>query len=92
MRTTCPQLGDRALSTNIARARSTIRLGHGVHGLPLMGGGDWNDGMNRVGHEGQRRKRMAGLVSSRHCDSSCPSRWLAMMAIAPGTGAGTSSA
>ncbi|MEO6072940.1 MAG: glucoamylase family protein [Burkholderiales bacterium] len=24
----------------------------GVHGLPLMGGGDWNDGMNRVGHEG----------------------------------------
>ncbi len=21
----------------------------GVHGLPLMGGGDWNDGMNRVG-------------------------------------------
>ena len=25
----------------------------GVHGLPLMGSGDWNDGMNRVGHEGQ---------------------------------------
>jgi cyclic beta-1,2-glucan synthetase len=25
----------------------------GVHGLPLMGGGDWNDGMNRVGHEGK---------------------------------------
>jgi cyclic beta-1,2-glucan synthetase len=25
----------------------------GVHGLPLMGGGDWNDGMNRVGHKGQ---------------------------------------
>ncbi len=25
----------------------------GVHGLPLMGGGDWNDGMNRVGHEGR---------------------------------------
>ena len=24
----------------------------GVHGLPLMGTGDWNDGMNRVGHEG----------------------------------------
>jgi cyclic beta-1,2-glucan synthetase len=24
----------------------------GPHGLPLMGGGDWNDGMNRVGHEG----------------------------------------
>ncbi|WP_353154834.1 glucoamylase family protein [Herminiimonas fonticola] len=25
----------------------------GRHGLPLMGGGDWNDGMNRVGHEGK---------------------------------------
>ena len=23
------------------------------HGLPLMGTGDWNDGMNRVGHEGK---------------------------------------
>jgi cyclic beta-1,2-glucan synthetase len=26
---------------------------HGVHGLPLIGGGDWNDGMNRVGIEGR---------------------------------------
>lgn len=25
----------------------------GVHGLPLMGSGDWNDGMNRVGAGGQ---------------------------------------
>lgn len=25
----------------------------GMHGLPLMGGGDWNDGMNRVGIGGQ---------------------------------------
>lgn len=25
----------------------------GPNGLPLMGGGDWNDGMNRVGIEGQ---------------------------------------
>ena len=25
----------------------------GVHGLPLMGSGDWNDGMNRVGHDGR---------------------------------------
>lgn len=25
----------------------------GDHGLPLMGSGDWNDGMNRVGHEGR---------------------------------------
>jgi cyclic beta-1,2-glucan synthetase len=25
----------------------------GEHGLPLMGSGDWNDGMNRVGHLGK---------------------------------------
>ena len=25
----------------------------GIHGLPLIGGGDWNDGMNRVGIEGR---------------------------------------
>jgi cellobiose phosphorylase len=25
----------------------------GAHGLPLMGGGDWNDGMNRVGSQGR---------------------------------------
>jgi len=28
-------------------------LRFGPHGLPLMGTGDWNDGMNRVGHHGQ---------------------------------------
>ena len=28
-------------------------LRFGPHGLPLMGSGDWNDGMNRVGHQGR---------------------------------------
>ena len=28
-------------------------LGLGQHGLPLMGSGDWNDGMNRVGNQGK---------------------------------------
>ncbi len=28
-------------------------LAVGAHGLPLMGTGDWNDGMNRVGREGR---------------------------------------
>ncbi len=28
-------------------------LRFGAHGLPLMGCGDWNDGMNMVGHEGK---------------------------------------
>ncbi len=31
------------------RAIRHVRLGD--HGLPLMGGGDWNDGMNRVGEQ-----------------------------------------
>jgi cyclic beta-1,2-glucan synthetase len=30
-----------------------IRLAGGRHGLPLMGSGDWNDGMNRVGVHGE---------------------------------------
>ncbi len=29
------------------------RHGLGAHGLPFIGCGDWNDGMNRVGHEGR---------------------------------------
>ena len=29
------------------------RLTVGAHGLPLIGTGDWNDGMNRVGREGK---------------------------------------
>ncbi|MFN8650803.1 MAG: hypothetical protein U0133_02725 [Gemmatimonadales bacterium] len=28
-------------------------LTSGAHGIPLMGTGDWNDGMNRVGREGK---------------------------------------
>jgi cyclic beta-1,2-glucan synthetase len=28
-------------------------LNYGLHGLPLMGSGDWNDGMNMVGAEGK---------------------------------------
>ncbi|MCE5191584.1 MAG: hypothetical protein LLG08_07490 [Actinomycetia bacterium] len=31
------------------RAAIDISLATGAHDLPLMGGGDWNDGMNRVG-------------------------------------------
>ena len=30
-----------------------ISLQFGVHGLPLMGTGDWNDGMNTVGNKGK---------------------------------------
>ena len=30
-----------------------ISLRFGAHGLPLMGSGDWNDGMNTVGNQGR---------------------------------------
>ena len=30
-----------------------LSLETGSHGLPLMGSGDWNDGMNRVGNQGK---------------------------------------
>ncbi|HHV09036.1 MAG TPA: hypothetical protein GXX75_02005 [Clostridiales bacterium] len=34
--------------------KKTIQITrHGEHGLPLMGGGDWNDGMNEVGKDGK---------------------------------------
>ena len=52
--------------SSIARAGSTAASPIGVHGLPLMGTGDWNDGMNRVGEGGQGRKRLARLVPVRH--------------------------
>ncbi len=39
------------LRTLCACSRSQSAVGK--HGLPLMGAGDWNDGMNRVGHHGK---------------------------------------
>ena len=40
------------LYEHCARALDST-LAVGSHGLPLIGTGDWNDGMNRVGHEGR---------------------------------------
>ena len=31
----------------------THAMKYGAHGLPFIGSGDWNDGMNRVGHAGR---------------------------------------
>jgi cyclic beta-1,2-glucan synthetase len=36
-------------------------LTSGAHGLPLMGSGDWNDGMNRVGREGRGESAWLGF-------------------------------
>ncbi|HXT20399.1 MAG TPA: carbohydrate-binding protein, partial [Thermoanaerobaculia bacterium] len=33
----------------------------GAHGLPLFGSGDWNDGMNRVGHHGRGESTWLGF-------------------------------
>ena len=39
--------------TNTASARLNTGLQFGEHGLPLIGCGDWNDGMNLVGKDGR---------------------------------------
>jgi cyclic beta-1,2-glucan synthetase len=36
-------------------------LTSGAHGLPLMGSGDWNDGMNRVGRKGRGESTWLGF-------------------------------
>ncbi|MEO8604075.1 MAG: glycosyl transferase [bacterium] len=36
-------------------------LAVGAHGLPLMGTGDWNDGMNRIGREGRGESVWVGF-------------------------------
>jgi len=38
-----------------------VSLAVGVHGLPLIGSGDWNDGMNRVGHLGRGESTWLGF-------------------------------
>ena len=49
-----PEVGPNAgsLYEHCVRAFA-VSMGTGAHGLPLMGGGDWNDGMNLVGIEGK---------------------------------------
>ena len=52
------------LYEHCARAiRRAMRFG--VHGLPLMGTGDWNDGMNRVGREGRGESVWLGFFLHR---------------------------
>ena len=44
----------------------------GRHGLPLMGSGDWNDGMNRVGNEGQGESVWLGFFLAHILDQFAP--------------------
>jgi len=58
-----PDEDERYSETKISKERASLfdhclraierSLHFGSHGLPLMGTGDWNDGMNRVGREGK---------------------------------------
>ncbi|HSC65528.1 MAG TPA: carbohydrate-binding protein, partial [Caldimonas sp.] len=49
-----PAVSEETASVYEHGARAIDRsLRVGAHGLPLMGTGDWNDGMNRVGHLGR---------------------------------------
>ena len=53
LRSAGPFRADRRVCTNIVCAPSCSGLRFGEHGLPLMGSGDWNDGMNLVGDHGK---------------------------------------
>ena len=48
-----------------------VSLSLGAHGLPLIGTGDWNDGMNRVGKR-PRRKCVARLAPARALTAFVP--------------------
>src|SRR5439155_2759891 len=49
-----PEIADESADVYEHCCRALDRsLTRGAHGLPLMGTGDWNDGMNRVGREGR---------------------------------------
>lgn len=48
-----PEISERSESVYEHCKKAIERTGFGEHGLPLMGGGDWNDGMNEVGMKGK---------------------------------------
>ena len=52
-------------STSTACARSRTGCAFGEHGLPLMGSGDWNDGMNLVGNHGKGESVWLGVLPVR---------------------------
>ncbi len=78
--------GDASLYSHCVRA-ILHGLRFGAHGLPLMGSGDWNDGMNLVGAEGRGESVWLGFflyavltafaaLASRHGDSAFSDRCL----------------
>ena len=68
-----PPTSDQSASVYEHCARTIDRsLATGSHGLPLMGTGDWNDGMNRIGHEGRGESVWLGWFLCSVVDSFAP--------------------
>jgi cyclic beta-1,2-glucan synthetase len=79
------QARDSASLYEHARRAVLHGLRFGPHGLPLMGSGDWNDGMNLVGHGGQGESVWLGfflcevlsrfsVLARRHGDEAAATR------------------
>ena len=60
------------LFEHCARALDLYLQRTGVHGLPLIEGGDWNDGMNRVGEDGKGESVWLGWMLVRTIDMFAP--------------------
>ena len=68
-----PSVSEHRVSVFEHAARAIDRsLKVGVHGLPLMGSGDWNDGMNRVGAEGRGESVWLAWFLCRIVDACVP--------------------
>lgn len=69
-----PMVADQAASLfeHCARGLDQCLTLTGAHGLPLIGTGDWNDGMNRVGEGGQGESVWLGWLLVRTIDLFAP--------------------
>ena len=68
-----PTLSPESASIYEHAARTLDRsLEVGMHGLPLMGTGDWNDGMNRVGAQGRGESVWLAWMLCRLVDDFAP--------------------
>ena len=68
-----PAISEQSATVFEHAARAIDRsLKVGGHGLPLMGSGDWNDGMNRVGAEGRGESVWLGWFLCRLVDDFAP--------------------
>jgi cyclic beta-1,2-glucan synthetase len=70
---TLPRVSDEKASLFEHCVRAINRgIALGEHGLPLIGSGDWNDGMNRVGREGRGESVWLGWFLYKVLDGFVP--------------------